>query len=89
MKELAQSTNVDAARATLAALHAEERLIELDSARETAFLAIAERLDAFPGNALLWGQYLALEAELRRTDDGNADAEFWADLRSKVGIPKD
>lgn len=66
-------TNREAAEATLASLHSEERLIELDAARETAFLAIATRLDAFPGNALLWGQYLELEAELRRTDDGGSD----------------
>ena len=79
------TVNFDAATAFLAALHAEERLVAMDAVREAALLTMAERLDAYPGNAQLWGQYIGLEAAMRGVNDGDSDfAKLLEDLQSPL-----
>lgn len=58
-----------------------------DSAMLTAFVMLAEAVDADPTNAALWGQYRAAEVAIREASDSDDDdfsrimAELSADVR--------
>ncbi len=50
------------------------RLEPIDDALVTAFLGLAEAVEASPDNAALWGKYFYAEAALRRVGvDGDPD----------------
>ena len=74
MKDLELTrSNAGSARKTVDALRS--RLGDIDEARVTAFLLLAEALDARPWNDRLWREYREAEIMLRGEADDVTDAE--------------
>lgn len=66
-------TNFGAAAAFIALLREQERIAEIDNARVTAFLTLANAVDADPTNAQLRKEYRMAEEGLRATEDHGTD----------------
>ncbi len=72
---MAARRQVTAARATVRVLRGLGRLEPIDDFLSTAFLGLAEAVDASPDNAALWSRYLDAGAALRKVGvDGDPDA---------------
>ena len=92
----AMGPNREAAESTVGRVRELGRLEVVDEAVVTAFVMLAEAVDADPTNAALWGQYRAAEVALRGlgvSGDDDAFARFIAGLAgvgdSPVSEPAD
>ena len=79
------ATNLEAARATVEALRAQERVTPLDSARVTNLLTLAHAVDCCPDDAGLRREYRMAEQQLRQTEEAAADA--LDDLAKRLSAP--
>lgn len=83
--------NLIAALSTIDALRASGRIEPVDTARVTALLSIAARLDEAPHDAAMWAQYRLAEASLREVHDDDTDelSELVAAMSATVGDEAD
>lgn len=83
--------NLMAAAATIDALRAAGRIEPVDTARVTAFLSMAARLDESSGDAAMWAQYRLAESVLREVHDDDTDefSELVAAMSASVGDEAD
>lgn len=71
-----EGPNRVAAETTLAEVRKLGRVEPVDDAQVTAFVMLAEAVDADPTNAALWGQYRAAEEALRGLGGDGSDDPF-------------
>ena len=79
------ATNIAAAKATVDALRAQERVTPLDEARVMNFLTLAAAIDACPDDSGLRREYRFAESQLRQTEDTAADA--FDQLAARLSAP--
>lgn len=86
VKAPAFGRNRSAVELTVAALQELGRVEKVDSARVAAAQALADAVDADPGNASLWREYRAALESLRQVGDGGSDefGKLLASLSSEI-----